>query len=72
MRPLREPQDCGAKIATLLSDSHADMKRLLAFAAACSLALICVACAGTGPAPSSDASGITMYGTIDEGIVVRH
>jgi opacity protein-like surface antigen len=44
----------------------------MALAAACSLALLCAACAGTGPAPSSDANGITMYGTIDEGIVVRH
>lgn len=45
------------------------MKRLLAFAAICSLALLCAACVQGGPAPSSDASGITMYGTIDEGIV---
>ncbi|WP_296655706.1 hypothetical protein [Paraburkholderia sp.] len=47
------------------------MTRLLASAAACSLAILCTACAG-GPVASSDASGITMYGTLDEGIVIRH
>jgi hypothetical protein len=50
---------------------HLAMKRLLALAAACSLVLLCAACAQGGPAPSSGASGITMYGTIDEGITVR-
>ncbi|WP_293033699.1 hypothetical protein [Paraburkholderia sp.] len=47
------------------------MTRFLAIAAACSLAILCTACAG-GSMPSSDASGITMYGTLDEGIVIRH
>ena len=48
------------------------MKRFLALAAICSLTLLGAACAQGGAGPSSDASGITMYGTIDEGIVVRH
>jgi hypothetical protein len=49
------------------------MKRLLALATACSLAMLCAACAQSGylPPPSSG-SGISMYGTIDEGVVVRH
>ncbi|WP_169740121.1 hypothetical protein [Paraburkholderia acidipaludis] len=47
------------------------MKRFLALAAACSLALLCAACAQGGPAPSNDVSGVTMYGTLDEGIVIR-
>jgi opacity protein-like surface antigen len=42
------------------------MKLLLAIAAA---VLMCGACAQTGSAPpSADSSGISMYGTIDEGI----
>jgi ABC-type glycerol-3-phosphate transport system substrate-binding protein len=44
------------------------MKRFLAFIA---IALLCAACAQGGSAPSSSASGITMYGTLDEGIVVH-
>jgi hypothetical protein len=42
------------------------MKLLFAIAAA---VLLCAACAqgGSGP-PGADSSGITMYGTIDEGI----
>ncbi|HKU00783.1 MAG TPA: hypothetical protein VJS30_30255 [Paraburkholderia sp.] len=44
------------------------MKRILVLAA---LALLCAACAQGGGAPSSSASGITMYGTIDEGITVH-
>jgi ABC-type glycerol-3-phosphate transport system substrate-binding protein len=44
------------------------MKRILVLGA---LALLCAACAQGGSAPSSGASGITMYGTIDEGITVR-
>ncbi|WP_322046225.1 hypothetical protein [Paraburkholderia sp. J67] len=40
------------------------MKRILALAA---VALLCAACAGGTP-PSSSSSGITMYGTLDEGI----
>lgn len=51
---------------------HAEMKRLLALAAVCSLALLCAACAQSGHVPSSDANGIEMYGTIDEGIAIRH
>ncbi|CAB3794726.1 hypothetical protein LMG28688_03956 [Paraburkholderia caffeinitolerans] len=44
------------------------MKRILALMA---IALLCTACAG-GTAPSnSTASGITMYGTIDEGITIH-
>ncbi|MFD1555593.1 hypothetical protein ACFSHT_08115 [Paraburkholderia silviterrae] len=41
------------------------MKRILALAA---LVLLCTACAQGGSVPSSGSSGITMYGTIDEGI----
>jgi opacity protein-like surface antigen len=42
------------------------MKFLIAIAAA---ALLCAACAQGGSAPpSADSSGITMYGTIDEGL----
>ena len=42
------------------------MKLLLAIAAT---VLVCAACAQGGSAPpSADSSGITMYGTIDEGI----
>jgi len=42
------------------------MKLLLAIAAA---ALLCTACAQGGSAPpNADSSGITMYGTIDEGV----
>jgi opacity protein-like surface antigen len=48
------------------------MKRLLALAAVCSLALLCAACAQSGHVPSSDANGIEMYGTVDEGIAIRH
>ncbi|MGF6723706.1 ABC-type glycerol-3-phosphate transport system substrate-binding protein [Paraburkholderia sp. GAS41] len=49
-----------------LSENHALMKRLLAIAVT---VLLCAACAQGGSAPSSaDSSGITMYGTIDEGI----
>ena len=44
------------------------MKRFLAFFA---IVLLCGACAQGGSAPSSSASGITMYGTLDEGIVVH-
>jgi ABC-type glycerol-3-phosphate transport system substrate-binding protein len=44
------------------------MKRILALAA---IALLCTACAG-GTTPSSSASGITMYGTIDQGITVHN
>lgn len=48
------------------------MKRLLAFAILGSLALLCAACAQSGYVPSSsDANGISMYGTIDEGVTVR-
>jgi hypothetical protein len=43
------------------------MKRILALAA---LTLLCAACAGGTPS-SNSASGITMYGTIDEGISVH-
>jgi len=44
------------------------MKQILVLAA---LALLCAACAQGGSAPSSGASGITMYGTFDQGITVR-
>jgi hypothetical protein len=48
------------------------MKRLLALVAVCSLALLGAACAQGGSVPSSGAGSISMYGTLDEGIVVRH
>ncbi|WP_321843165.1 hypothetical protein [Paraburkholderia bannensis] len=41
------------------------MKRILALAA---LTLLCAACAGGTPPSGSSSSGITMYGTIDEGV----
>ncbi|WP_321886685.1 hypothetical protein [Paraburkholderia bannensis] len=41
------------------------MKRILALAA---LTLLCAACAGGTPPLGSSSSGITMYGTIDEGV----
>ncbi|WP_199272255.1 hypothetical protein [Paraburkholderia acidisoli] len=48
------------------------MTRFLASLAALALTLSCVACAGggsgSGSGSSSGASGITMYGTIDEGV----
>lgn len=44
------------------------MKRFLGLFIAAALASFCAACAQGGPAPSSGASGITMYGTIDEGV----
>ncbi|MFX1672867.1 hypothetical protein PWR63_11415 [Paraburkholderia sp. A2WS-5] len=44
------------------------MKRILALVV---VALLCTACAG-GTAPSSSASGITMYGTIDQGITIHN
>ncbi|WP_180970600.1 hypothetical protein [Burkholderia sp. WAC0059] len=44
------------------------MKRFFALAAA---VLLCAACAqGGAPSSSSGASGITMYGTLDQGVVV--
>lgn len=47
------------------------MKRFLAFFTLAALAFLCGACAQGGSAPSSSASGITMYGTLDEGITVH-
>ncbi len=44
------------------------MKRFLALFAAAALAALCAACAGGSAPSSSSASGITMYGTIDEGV----
>ena len=45
------------------------MKTLLAGILA---ALLCAACAQGGTSgPDAGASGITMYGTIDEGVTVR-
>jgi hypothetical protein len=44
------------------------MKRFFALFAAAALAALCAACAGGSAPPSSGASGITMYGTIDEGV----
>jgi hypothetical protein len=48
------------------------MKQLLALVAACSLALLCAACAAGGPALSGGGSSVTMYGTIDEGVTFKH
>ncbi|WP_321890677.1 hypothetical protein [Paraburkholderia tropica] len=47
------------------------MKRILAIGTLAALTMLCAACAGGTPA-SSSASGITMYGTIDQGISVRN
>jgi hypothetical protein len=44
------------------------MKRFLGLLAVAALVSLCAACAQGGSAPSSSASGITMYGTIDQGI----
>ncbi len=44
------------------------MKRFLALFAAAALAALCAACAGGSTPPSNSTSGITMYGTIDEGV----
>jgi len=44
------------------------MKRFLGLFIAAALASLCAACALGGSSPSSGASGITMYGTIDEGV----
>jgi len=44
------------------------MKRFLGLIVAAALASLCAACAQGGSAPSSGASGITMYGTLDEGV----
>jgi ABC-type glycerol-3-phosphate transport system substrate-binding protein len=38
------------------------------FLAALLAALLCSACAGGGPAPSTGSGSIEMYGTIDEGV----
>jgi len=58
-----------------LAIDPADMKRLraiLLLAAACSIALLCAACA-EGGAGSPGSGSITMYGTLDEGVTfVRH
>ncbi|WP_413186909.1 hypothetical protein [Paraburkholderia sacchari] len=45
------------------------MKRILALIA---IALLCTACAGGTTPSSSSASGITMYGTIDQGITIHN
>ncbi|PVY29706.1 hypothetical protein C7413_12592 [Paraburkholderia silvatlantica] len=47
------------------------MKRFLALFAAAALAALCTACAGVSAPSSSGTSGITMYGTIDEGVTFR-
>jgi hypothetical protein len=47
------------------------MKRFLTLFATATLVSLCAACAG-GSMPSSSGSGITMYGTIDEGIAVHN
>ncbi|WP_322033669.1 hypothetical protein [Paraburkholderia sp. J76] len=47
------------------------MKRFLALFAAAAIACLCAACAGGSTPSSNSASGITMYGTLDEGVVVR-
>jgi hypothetical protein len=47
------------------------MKRFLALFSFAALAFLCGACAQGGSAPSNSTSGITMYGTLDEGIVVH-
>ncbi|MFP4904699.1 hypothetical protein ACLFKT_37425 [Paraburkholderia sp. BR14261] len=44
------------------------MKRFLALFAVAALAALCTACAGGSAPASSGARGITMYGTIAEGI----
>ncbi|SDD53706.1 hypothetical protein [Paraburkholderia lycopersici] len=44
------------------------LARFVAPLAAAALVSLCAACAQGGSAPSSGASGITMYGTIDEGV----
>jgi hypothetical protein len=50
----------------LVLEGHVVMKLMLAIAA---VVLVCSACVQGGSGPSSaDSSGITMYGTIDEGI----
>jgi hypothetical protein len=48
------------------------MKRFLALFAVAALVSVCAACAQGGSGPSSSASGITMYGTIDQGITVHN
>ncbi|MEM5311865.1 hypothetical protein [Paraburkholderia sp. JHI869] len=44
------------------------MKRFLALFAAAALAALCAACADGYTPSAHSASGITMYGTIDEGV----
>ncbi|PVX83790.1 hypothetical protein [Paraburkholderia unamae] len=48
------------------------MKRFLVLFALVALAPLCAACAQGGSMPSSSGSGITMYGTIDQGIAVHN
>ena len=58
--------------AALDSFIHANgspfMKRFLALFAAAALAALCAACADGYTPSAHSASGITMYGTIDEGV----
>jgi hypothetical protein len=55
-----------ARIKIYLGEKSTAMKLLLAIAAT---VLLCAACAQGGSAPpSADSSGITMYGTVDEGL----
>ncbi|WP_198155352.1 hypothetical protein [Candidatus Burkholderia verschuerenii] len=46
------------------------MVRLI-FAAAIGCLVLCAGCAGA-PSSSSGGGGITMYGTIDQGVTVRN
>ena len=58
----------GAALESDLSRCFPFMKRFLGLFVAAALASWCAACAQGGSPPSSGASGITMYGTIDEGV----
>ena len=65
------PRPGAALESDFLHVGFPSMKRFLGLFAAAVLVSFCAACAQGGSAPSSGASGITMYGTIDEGVAVH-
>lgn len=49
------------------------MRRFIALVCALgAAALVCTACAQGGSVPAAGSGSITMYGTVDEGVTIRH